>query len=160
MPQPTASRALPRTLGTAAAIGLGMIPLHRLPWAVRAGYIVLPAAFVGGTVLFALRRVARDTAEEGGTPRSGLRAPSVRGAALALAVGGLTASASAASIRVDRSIEMLLRRRGLARPRVWMGVASGAFSLAMGVLEDRAPAGGQGAGLPRSGGALGARHPR
>lgn len=139
MPQSTASRALPHALGTAAAIGLGMIPLHRLPWAVRAGYVVLPAAFVGGSVLRALQRVSRDTAEEGGRTPPGLQAPSAAGVAIALALGGFTAGAGAASIAADRGIENLLRRRGVAAPRLWMGVTSGALLLALNVLEDRVP---------------------
>jgi len=139
MPQSTVSRALPRALGTAATIGLGMIPLHRLPWAVRAGYIVLPAAFVGGTVLLALQRGTRATSEEGGEPPTGLRAPSARDVAISLALGGFTAGSGAASIAVDRGIETLLRRRGVPAPRLWMGVTSGALLLALNVLEGRAP---------------------
>lgn len=139
MSQSTVSRALPQVLGAAATIGLGMIPLHRLPRAVKTGYIVLPAAFVAGTVLFALQRGAPRTAEQGEEAPPALRAPTAREGAISLALGGFTAGAGAAGIAVDRGIEGLLRRRGVPAPRVWMGISSGALMLALNGLEDRAP---------------------
>ena len=168
----TASRLLPHALGTAASTGVGMIPLHRLPRPVRTGYVVLPAAFVTGTMLLAMQRAAPEaTADaagqtehtqpdvvqpEGEQPESeqtapaqtglpqtaapGLRAPTLSEAALATALGGLVAGAGAASLGLDRAIEGVLRRRGVPAPRLWMGLASGALTLALTVLDERAPA--------------------
>lgn len=125
-------------LGTAAATGIGMIPLHRLPRPVRLGYVVLPAAFASGALLLALQRGAPRREKDGDLgERPVPSVPSVSQTALCLAVGGLTAGAGLASLRIDRSIENLLRRRGVRAPRVWMGLASGALSLASTALEMR-----------------------
>ena len=74
------------------------------------------------------------------TPAPGLRAPTLSEAALATALGGLVAGAGAASLGLDRAIEGVLRRRGVPAPRLWMGLASGALTLALTVLDERAPA--------------------
>src|SRR5699024_2806761 len=55
-------------------------------------------------------------------------------------LGGLVAGAGAASLGLDRAIEGVLRRRGVPAPRLWMGLASGALTLALTVLDERAPA--------------------
>ncbi|QNN83406.1 hypothetical protein H3H54_07910 [Brachybacterium sp. Z12] len=49
------------------------------------------------------------------------------------------AGSAVAGIRLDRGIEDLLRRRGVRAPRVWMGLASGALTLMVTVLDERAP---------------------
>ena len=133
------SRIVPRTTRAALSTGLGMIPLHRLPYAVRAVYVVVPAAAGAGFVVAALRRVPSRPAEEGSAPEAPRRRRrrQITRAALPIVVAGLTAGAGAASIAIDRGIENSLRRRGLPAPRVAMGLASGALSLAMDVLSDR-----------------------
>lgn len=133
------SRIIPRTTRAALSTGLGMIPLHRLPYAVRAVYVVLPAAAGAGVVLAALRRMPSRPAVEGSVPEAARRRRrrQVTRAALPIVVGGLTAGAGAASIVIDRGIENSLRRRGVPAPRVAMGLASGALSLAMDVVSDR-----------------------
>lgn len=138
MPRSTAARVLPDLVGTAAATGFGMIPLHRLPRSVRTAYVVLPAALTTGAVHLAMRRkAAAGENEEQGADTAG-QVPSAFEAALPLVLGGLVAGAGAASICVDKGIETLLRRRGVPAPRVWMGVASGALSLAMVTFGERA----------------------
>ena len=139
MPQTTASRILSHTVGLAASTGVGMIPLHRLPHAVRTGYIVLPAAFTAGVVLVALQRGVPGAAAERSTAAPGWRVPSLREGAFSLALGGIVAGSAVAGIRLDRGIEDLLRRRGVRAPRVWMGLASGALTLMVTVLDERAP---------------------
>ncbi|MGO1286625.1 MAG: hypothetical protein ACTH0H_12430 [Brachybacterium sp.] len=149
MPKPSRSRVLSRATGTAVTIGVGMIPLHRLPRPVQTGYVVLPAAFTSGLLLLAQQRSApRPTDVEGGgagenqregRSSRGLRMPTASECALSLALGGAVAGTGAASILLDRGIENLLRRRGVPAPRVMMGLASGALMLAVNLLEDRAP---------------------
>lgn len=148
MPKPSRSRILSHAAGIAATIGVGMIPLHRLPRPVQTGYVVLPAAFTSAFVLLALQRAAPRPAEvegdgegenkrEGGSS-SGPGMRTLRGSALSLALGGAVAGVGAASICLDRGIENLLRRRGVPAPRVMMGLASGTLMLGMNVLEARA----------------------
>ncbi|ATG52158.1 hypothetical protein CFK38_11965 [Brachybacterium vulturis] len=133
------SRIISLATSAVLATGVGMIPLHRLPYAVRAVYVVLPAAAGAGVVLAALRRVPARPAEEGSAPAAPRRTRrrQVTRAALPLVVGGLIAGAGAASLVIDRGIENSLRRRGVPAPRVAMGLASGALSLVMDVLSDR-----------------------
>ena len=137
MPRTPQSRIVSLAAGTAATTGIGMIPLHRLPRTVKISYIVLPAAFVAGVTLAAQRRAAsRITNTAPDAPRRGaLRRASF--AALPLVAGGIMAGTSAASIWIDRGVEGLLRRRGVPAPRVAMGLASGALSLAMAALESK-----------------------
>ncbi len=143
MPRTPRSRLVPLAAGTAASAGLGMIPLHRLPRAVRGGYVLLPAALTTGIMLRALyRRDDVDAAGQGAArpvARAGLRLPTAQEAALSLAFGGLVAGVGAGGIALDRGVENLLRRRGVSAPRVWMGLASGALTLAVTVLDERMP---------------------
>lgn len=132
-------RTISRATGAALTAGFGMIPLHRLPPAVRTAYVVLPAAFTTGVVLAALRRAASrvaHTAPEADASRRASRRTVVR-VALPVVVGGLTAGAGAASIVIDRGIENALRRHGMPAPRIVMGLGAGALSLALDVLADR-----------------------
>lgn len=123
------------------ATGLGMIPLHRLPRAVKTGYIVLPAALGAGAMLIALRRhdsqpLDSDGAASFAASSSRSRSPAVH-ATLPLAVGGIIAGSSVLSLWMDRGIEEFLHRRGVPAPRLAMALASGALSLAMGIAEER-----------------------
>lgn len=137
MPHPPRSRIVSLATGTAVATGVGMIPLHRLPSAVQISYVVLPAAAGAGISLAALRRAGSRTTEDGEQEtRRGVFPSAVR-ATLPLMVGGIIAGSSVASIWLDRGLEGLLRRRGVPAPRVAMGLASGALSLAMAALEPR-----------------------
>ena len=129
------------TTGTVMATGLGMIPLHRLPRAVKTGYIVLPAALGAGAMLIALRRhdsqpLDSDGAASFAASSSRSRSPAVH-ATLPLAVGGIIAGSSVLSLWMDRGIEEFLHRRGVPAPRLAMALASGALSLAMGIAEER-----------------------
>ena len=54
-------------------------------------------------------------------------------------MGAALAGAVLAGIRMDRAIEMALRRREVPAPRLIIGLASGAVSLGMDVIENRAP---------------------
>ncbi|AXK45043.1 hypothetical protein [Brachybacterium saurashtrense] len=140
MPQSQRSRIVSLAVGTAAASGLGMIPVHRLPRPVRAGYVALPAMLTSGVSLLAAQ--GRPGAADGGdAPRRprGLRMPTLPEAALSLALGGLMAGAGAAGLRLDGAVEGFLRRRGVQAPRVWIGLATGAVTLASTLLDERAP---------------------
>ncbi|MDN5900369.1 MAG: hypothetical protein L0H74_09910 [Brachybacterium sp.] len=139
MPRTTASRIIPHAVGTAASIGLGMIPLHRLPRAVRTGYVVLPAALTTGAALIALQRGAVRPASDRSTPVPGWRRPSLSEGALSLGLGGIAAGSAVAGLRLDRGAEALLRRHGVPAPRVWMGLAAGALTATLAVIEERAP---------------------
>ena len=134
-------RIISLTTGTVMATGLGMIPLHRLPRAVKTGYIVLPAALGAGAMLLALRRhdsqpLDSDGAASFAASSSRSRSPAVH-ATLPLAVGGIIAGSSVLSLWMDRGIEEFLHRRGVPAPRLAMALASGALSLAMGIAEER-----------------------
>ena len=134
-------RIISLTTGTVMATGLGMIPLHRLPRAVKTGYIVLPAALGAGAMLIALRRhdsqpLDSDGAASFAASFSRSRSPAVH-ATLPLAVGGIIAGSSVLSLWMDRGIEDFLHRRGVPAPRLAMALASGALSLAMGIAEER-----------------------
>ena len=140
MPQSQRSRFVSLAVGTAAASGLGMIPVHRLPRPVGAGYVVLPAVLTTGVSLLA-GQGSLDPADPGDAPRRrGLRAPTLPEAALSLTLGGLIAGAGAAGLRLDRAAEGLLRRRGVPAPRVWIGLATGAVTLASTLLDERSSA--------------------
>ena len=134
-------RIISLTTGTVMATGLGMIPLHRLPRAMKIGYIVMPAAFGTGAMLLALRRhdsqpLDSDGAASFAASFSRSRSPAVH-ATLPLAVGGIIAGSSVLSLWMDRGIEEFLHRRGVPAPRLAMALASGALSLAMGIAEER-----------------------
>ena len=134
-------RIISLTTGTVMATGLGMIPLHRLPRAVKTGYIVLPAALGAGAMLIALRRhdsqpLDSDGAASFAASSSRSRSPAVH-ATLPLAVGGIIAGSGVLGLWMDRGIEEFLHRRGVPAPRLAMALASGALSLAMGIAEER-----------------------
>jgi hypothetical protein len=163
VPQPQRSRIVPLAVGTAAASGLGMIPVHRLPRPVRAGYVLLPAVLTTGVSLLAMQGRG-NSPDEGGEPRlrvdevplartdeasdaradeepgpRGLRAPTLPEAGICLALSALIAGAGAAGLRLDRGAEGFLRRRGVPAPRLWIGLATGAVTLASTLLDERAP---------------------
>lgn len=145
MSKPSGSRILTHATSAAVTIGVGMIPLHRLPRPVQTGYIVLPAAFTSAVMLLAFRHhaarssAARRAGRSTGEPSRGPRLSAVSGCALSLAFGGAVAGVGAASICVDRGIENLLRRRGVPAPRVMMGLGSGALMVAVNALGERMP---------------------
>lgn len=142
------SRIISLAASAALSTGIGMIPLHRLPPAVRTAYVVLPAAAGAGVAVAALRRYPsrqeptelESTEPEGTELASGVTLRWVRRrvmrAALPLVVGGIIAGAGAASIVIDRGIESSLRRRGVPAPRLVMGLASGALTLGIDVLAE------------------------
>ncbi|MDN5600865.1 MAG: hypothetical protein ACTHV2_05775 [Brachybacterium sp.] len=143
MPPPS---LLSHAADLALSVGIGMIPLHRLPRPVQTGYVVLPGAFTSAILLLAQQRTAPRSAvierEGGGSdePSRGPRRPTARECALSLAGGGAVAGIGAASISLDHAFENLLRRRGVPAPRLTMGLTYGALLQAAGVLAHRAPA--------------------
>lgn len=156
----------PTVLRTAATIGLGMIPMHRLPRAVQAGVALAPAIAITGIIVAAQRRTGTEAEAEA---TAGIPAPEPAPAtdpatdavdplpaeaptsqrtgparwvpllAISGAMGAALAGAVLAGIRMDRAIEMALRRREVPAPRLVIGLASGAVSLVMDVIENRAP---------------------
>lgn len=146
MPPPS---LLSHAADLALSVGIGMIPLHRLPRPVQAGYIVLPGAFTSAVLLLAQQRTAPRTAprsaviagESGGDDESsrGPRRPTARECALSLAGGGAVAGIGAASISLDHAFENLLRRRGVPAPRLTMGLTYGALLQGVSGLANRAP---------------------
>src|SRR5699024_12243873 len=140
VPPTPRSRLVSLTAGTAASAGLGMIPLHRLPRAVRGGYVLLPAALTTGIMLRALyRREDTDAAAQEPTrpvARGGLRLPTAQEAALSLASGGVAAGVGAGSIALDRGVGSVLRRRGVTAPRERMGLATGALTRALAAVAE------------------------
>ena len=145
MSKPSDSRILTDAASTTVTIGVGMIPLHRLPRPVQTGYIVLPAAFTSAFMLLAFQHhasrssAARDAGRSTGEPPRGSSMSTASTYALLLACGGAVAGVGAASIRLDRGIENLLRRRGVPAPRVMMGLASGVLMLAVNALGKHVP---------------------
>lgn len=139
MTQSQRSRIVSLVVGTAAASGLGMIPVHRLPRLVRAGYVVLPAVLTTGVSLLAQQRRLVLSAEDEPSAHA-LRPPTGLETALSLALGGLMAGAGVAGLRLDRGAESFLRRRGVPAPRVWIGLATGAVTLASTLLDERGSA--------------------
>ena len=131
-------RILSLAVGTAAASGLGMIPVHRLPRPVRAGYVLLPAVLSTGVSLLA-QQGCLDPSGDDDPILHGLRPPTVPEAALSLALGGLMVWAGVAGLRLDRGAEGFLRRREVPAPRLWIGLATGAVTLASTLLDTREP---------------------
>ena len=125
MTQSQRTRIVSLAIGTAAASGLGMIPVHRLPRPVRVGYVALPAVLTTGVSLLAAQ--GRPGAPDDGDASRlrGLRTPTLPEAALSLGLGGLMAGAGVAGLRLDGAVEGFLRRRGVKAPRVWIGLAPG-----------------------------------
>jgi hypothetical protein len=133
------SRIVSLAIGTAAASALGMIPVHRLPRPVRIGYVALPAVLTTGVSLLAAQgRPGASDDDDVSRPR-GLRTPTLPEAALSLGLGGLMAGAGAAGLRLDGAVEGFLRRRGVPAPRFWIGLATGAVTLASVLLDDQDP---------------------
>lgn len=151
--QPT--RILSLAVGTAAATGLGMIPVHRLPRPVRTGYVLLPAVLTTGVSILA-QQGRLDSSGDDDPSAHGLRPPTVPEAALALALGGLMIGAGVGGLRLDRGAESFLRRRGVPAPRLWIGLATGAVTLAT-TLGDAPDADGAGGRPGREGSELEAR---
>lgn len=136
MPHTPRSRIVSLAAGTALSTGIGMIPMHRLPRTVQIAYIVLPAAAGAGVTAVAQRRALARAEESGADPSRRRKRRRVTLVAPVVA-GGIMAGSTAASIRIDRGVEELLRRRGVAAPRLVMGLASGALTLAVDILGDR-----------------------
>ena len=55
MPPPS---LLSHAADLALSVGIGMIPLHRLPRPVQTGYVVFPGAFTSAILLLAQQRTA------------------------------------------------------------------------------------------------------
>ncbi|MFJ6042775.1 MULTISPECIES: hypothetical protein [Brachybacterium] len=136
MPQSQRSRILSLAVGTAAASGLGMIPVHRLPRPVRAGYVALPAVLTTGVSLLA-QQGRPDPSADDDPSAHGLRPPTVPETAISLALGGLMVGAGVAGLRLDGGAENFLRRRGVPAPRLWLGLATGAVTLASALFDER-----------------------
>lgn len=153
---------VPTVLRTVGAIGFGAIPLHRLPRSVHIASVLAPAALTTGILVRAQRRVVAESREGADSaapapdtepvPHQDAIAPTDRGTPrarpgtrwmpvlmLSGTMGVALAGATYAGIRVDRAIENALRRRNVPAPRLVMGLASGALSLGMDLLEARAP---------------------
>ncbi|GAA1489507.1 hypothetical protein [Brachybacterium sacelli] len=141
------TRIISYVVGGTAAAALGAVPLHRLPRPIRIGYVLAPAVLTMGVTLFSLR--ARDTGavaapgagnepEDTGTTNSeedGHPEPWVGRIGLSLALGAVLAGAGAAWIRIDHRLETALRSRGVAAPRLVLGLATGALTVAVTALE-------------------------
>ena len=122
------TRILSLAVGTAAATGLGMIPVHRLPRPVRTGYILLPAVLTTGVNLLA-QQGRLDSSADDDPIVHGLRPPATSEVAISLGLGGLMIGAGTAGLRMDREAERFLRRRGVPAPRLWIGLVTGAVTL-------------------------------
>ena len=147
----TTSTSWPRDLITAAATGVvtAAVPVHRwgpgLRWGTHAG---LGVAAAGATAWF----VSRAGAGGAGTPPAGTaataadsredapEAPGARAtAAVAVLSGLLVAGASIGGTALDQAAERALARRGVARPRWWLGAAAAVVSLGSSAVERRTP---------------------
>lgn len=148
----TTSTSWPRDLAAAAATGLvtAALPVHRwrrgLRWGTHAGLGVTAA---GATAWF----VSRAGAGGSGTPPAGTAAaaadsredapvapvaPGARAtAAVAVLTGLLVAGASVGGTALDQAAERALARRGVARPRWWLGAVAAVVSLASSAVERR-----------------------
>lgn len=144
MAQPTAHSALPSwPLHVAAAVVTGAVttyvPVQRwsrpAQWALHGGMGALAAgvAVVGLTRPDLLAKPGQEQEQDGPAPRVG----PAGAAALALALGALTAGASRGGQAADSWAERRLSRRGVRRPRLWMGVAAAGASLAMSISDSR-----------------------
>lgn len=152
----------PIVLRTVGATGLGAIPLHRLPRSVHIASVLAPAALTTGILVRAQRRAVAEPREGADSaapapdkepvPHQDAIAPTDRATPRARAgirwmpvlmlsgtMGVALAGATYAGIQIDRAIENALRRRKVPAPRLVMGLASGALSLGMDLLEDRVP---------------------
>ena len=147
---PTTSTSWPSDLAAAAATGLvtAALPVHRccrgLRWGTHAG---LGVAAAGATAWY----VSRAGAADSGTSPAGSAAPRADSteapvapgaratAAVAVLTGLLVAGASIGGTALDEAAERALARRGVARPRWWLGAVAAAVSLGSSAVERRTP---------------------
>lgn len=134
----------------AIAVATGVVttylPVHRWSRGARWGLHGGTAATAACAVAYAVRRPRTPSrtgggsrvaapAEESTVPREPLGW--ARTAAVAGAVGGVALAVSRGSQAADEWAERALVRRGVRRPRVWMGVVAAAASLVWSISDDR-----------------------
>ena len=137
-------RAEPRSLGAAAAFSVlaglaSSVPIGRASRRTNRRVAAVSAVAVGAAAVGLTAGAAaaqRDAAAGGSTAP-----PTVR-QAVGPAVAGILAGAGTfgvvvASVEIDRRLEAVLVRRGVRRPRLALGIASGVVSFAMDRLESR-----------------------
>ncbi len=133
------SRLRDALIGGAVGGAISTIPPVRLPWALRAALVVLPAGLTAGTVAAASRSVRVDTLLDGDTVGQGAREADARDAptqdqdqdqdqhqeillpaglraGLALAAGAGMIGAGLAGYRLDGWLDRRLRARRVPAP--------------------------------------------
>lgn len=136
---------LPLSLATATISGAFTL-LRPSDWSpgTRRAFVLVPgalaAATLAGGLLQGRRQVRANSAVSGGSAASsssGSSPSAAAGAALAVGVGTLVSAGQALSLRWDASLERWLVRKGLRRPRLWMGAAVALATLAVDFLGGR-----------------------
>ena len=142
-PEP-ADRRAPRSLGAAAAFSVlaglaSSIPIGRASRRTNRRVATVSAVAVGAAAAGLTAGAAaaqRDAATEG--PAAPPTARQAVGPALVgILAGAGTFGVVVASVAIDRRLEAVLVRRGVPRPRLALGIASGVVSFAMDRLESR-----------------------
>lgn len=106
------------------------VPVWRAPRGVRTALIAGSGALAGGAMFTALNRPHVLGSQQD-------PAPVPVAAAIGTAVGAAASSAVALGLVLDREAERFLVRRGVRRPRIVLGVAGGALSYVLDVLDRR-----------------------
>ena len=125
-------------LGGAAASGLAtaLFPPARIPVAVRRSLHLGLGAAAAGAVLWATSRPAAPGADAQ-AELDGEPLPLPARVAIASAIGSLVALSSVGGMALDSAAERALLRRGVRRPRVWIGIAAAGFAAATSYAESR-----------------------
>lgn len=143
----------PTHVATAVATGVvtTYLPVQRWSRGARWGLHGGMATLAAGGMAMALRRPelvrGRKTSDGPEGPAERGEAPGASGprepmavlptAVVAVAFGALVLGASRGGESLDDWAERALTRRGVRRPRLWMGVAAAGASLAMSVSDER-----------------------
>ena len=125
-------------LATATGAATALLPVHRwspkVRWAIHAGLGVTAGAAAAWVARHGPAGAGSDTDGEGEVPRAQGDALGLVGTTgVALVAGAVTVASSVGGTALDRRFEHGLSRRGVARPRLWMGLAAGLVSLAAGL---------------------------
>lgn len=110
-------------IGGVIAGTLGMVPIWRAPFAVKAALAAVPAGAAAAVTGLEVHRRARAEA-----------AP-WKAATVAIAAGGVIGGAGAGSFALDRGAESLVRRLGARRPRILLGIAGGILHAAVDLID-------------------------
>ncbi|MCD9153566.1 hypothetical protein [Aeromicrobium duanguangcaii] len=120
-----------QSLLLAVATGVvSILPIGRAPRGVKAALAAGTGLTAGGAAFVALRRP--DLIAAAREP-----VPARQSAVVSAGLGVLAAGATVAGIATDRAFERALVRRGVAHPRLVLGVAGAVLSYAMDVLDRR-----------------------